>query len=368
MKSNTKKLLAVLIILLIIYITELIYNYYKSIIITVNGINITKSQFDKEFNQMGNTSGFLSLGIDLKNNKNNFLYQIVKDKTINSLINQILLDSQIQKKHITVSDNELNSALERIIKVGGSKEGLINTLKQNGTSLAQFKKDLRESLKKKKLAESISKISITDKEAEKYYQQNLDKFKHDSTAKISQIFVFDNAKQFEQEIKADVVNKNLSDKEIQAKVKQEEAVKFKKIKNLLALVKKNPDSFSEVAKENSEDKIAAKKGGNWGYLSRKQLSPILAQEAFSIKLNTVSNIIKTPHGYHILIVSDRTQDNVDSFAKVKDQIVFTLEKQKQDEILNNLAKSLEKQAKIKYVNPYYKPNSMNIDKTNINKN
>ena len=111
--------------------------------------------------------------------------------------------------------------------------------------------------------------------------------------------------------------------------------------------------FSKIAKENSDDKISAKNGGDMGNVSPQQMSDIVAKSVFNLKLNTISDIVKTSNGYHILLVSERTKTHYEPFEKVKDDIFNLLKKEKQDKILDNYAISLKQHAKIKYVNSEY---------------
>lgn len=361
MTKNAKKLLVIFIVLLILYVIELSYIHSKNTIMKVDGIDITKAQFDKTFAQNGNIGGFLAIGIDVKRDKKSLLYKMIKNKTVEDLIKQTLIDEEIEKKHIKVSNKELNKEIVDTIKKSGSRENFDALLKINQISMAQFKKDLREELKKQKLAESISKIVISDAEARKYYKENLNKFKHNDTARVSHIFVAANYKRIEQEIKSDPNNKSLSDSEIKAKVEQEKSIRLEKIEKLLSILKNNPSLFAKIAKENSEDRASAINGGDLGVITKQQMSPYVEKIVFSIKLNKMSDIIKTSNGYHIILVSDRTKGGEPSFEKEKDDVIFTLEKQKQNKILDDLATSMEKQAKIEYLKPEYKPSSLEKD-------
>lgn len=319
MNKNTKRLLVIFITLLILYSVELVYLYKKSIIINVDGVNITKSQFDKVFTKNANASGFAILGIDVTKDKKSFIYMLIKDKSIEDLIKQALIKEEIGEMNINAPS---------------------------------------EKLREKKLAESVMKFTVTEDEAKKYYQVNLNKFKHESAVNVSHIFISANQNAIKNQIVTQPENFGLKDDEIQAKVQQELSARLEKAKKLLVMLKANPDTFKKIAKVNSDDKTSADKGGELGYVGRSQMSDRIAAVVFTIKPNTVSEIVQTPNGYHILLVSDRKQASTDSFDKVKGQIVSILEAEKQKEILDNLAKKLKKQANIKYINPDYKPKSI----------
>ena len=74
-----------------------------------------------------------------------------------------------------------------------------------------------------------------------------------------------------------------------------------------------------------------------------------------MKPNTISEtLVKTPYGYHIIKVTDRTEAGTQPFVKVKDEIKFYLETQKQIEVLKNLTTGLMKSAKVEYLDVSFK--------------
>jgi peptidyl-prolyl cis-trans isomerase SurA len=65
------------------------------------------------------------------------------------------------------------------------------------------------------------------------------------------------------------------------------------------------ESFPTLAILYSEDLISAKKGGEMGYLTRGELEKPYADAAFSLNKNTVSRIVESRYGYHIIQLIDR---------------------------------------------------------------
>ena len=67
----------------------------------------------------------------------------------------------------------------------------------------------------------------------------------------------------------------------------------------------NGGDFAELAKENSLDKISGEKGGDLGWIPCGLLSPELEEVVFSLDLNTVSQPISVQEMYHLLMVSEK---------------------------------------------------------------
>lgn len=358
MTNNSKKLLIILLVLIVLYIVQIFYLQAKNTIIKVDGRRITKAQFNKEFEKNANVSGFLSFGIDINKDKNGFIYSMIKDKTIDDVIKQTLIDEEIAKRKIKITNDDIDVKIQNIIDKVGSKENFYNTLRQNGVSVYDYKKKIAEELKKEKLAKAISNISVSDEDALKYYKENLNNYAYPEMVSLSHIFVVANPDDILKTIKENPKNANLTDKQIQAKVNKELALRLEKANKLLAQVKKDPKSFAQVAIANSDDDKSAKQGGDVGYKSRQQMAEPISKVVFSLKPNEISGLIKAPHGYHILVVRNKQKAGYEPFEKVKYSIISKLEKEKIDAALDNLVQSLKKNAKIEYVNPEYTPKTI----------
>ncbi len=335
-------------------------------IITVNDKKITQGQFDKMFDEQAGNGMLAALGIDIKSDTNNFLYLLVKDRVINELIVKTLLDEEIEKRGITVTNKEVDQAIKEIVDKLGSKEQLNTLLKQNGMTNAQFKRDLKEEVKMKKLAKELGTYNVSDAEAKKFYNDNIKKFKHPEKVRASHILISVSPAEIEEVVKSDAKNKNLDEAALKAKVEEEIKAKSAeaeaKANKLLAEAKKDMTQFAKLAKDNSDDTTSAVKGGDLGFFAAKEMVPEFSKAAFSMKPNTISDKpVKTQYGYHIIMVTDRAAAGQDSFDKVKNNIKGYLENQKQIEAIDKLTESLKKNAKIVYVNPSYDPEQMKKD-------
>ena len=335
-------------------------------IITVNDKKITQGQFDKMFDEQAGNGMLAALGIDIKSDTNNFLYLLVKDRVINELIVKTLLDEEIEKRGITVTNKEVDQAIKEIVDKLGSKEQLNALLKQNGMTNAQFKRDLKEEVKMKKLAKELGTYNVSDAEAKKFYNDNIKKFKHPEKVRASHILISVSPAEIEEVVKSDAKNKNLDEAALKAKVEEEIKAKSAeaetKANKLLAEAKKDMTQFAKLAKDNSDDTTSAVKGGDLGFFAAKEMVPEFSKAAFSIKIKKMSNKpVKTQYGYHIIMVTDRAAAGQDSFDKVKNNIKGYLENQKQIEAIDKLTESLKKNAKIVYVNPSYDPEQMKKD-------
>jgi len=341
---NTKKFLATLAVSAILLTGCGIQN--KNAIVKVNDAVITKADFEQEL-------GFMTH--NQVKDTNSPLYFILKDRIVNELVIRKLLEQEINKRNITVSQEEQEKVIKDIIDRYGSKENLQAVLKQNGISNEKFKKDITNEVKMRKLVEMLGSVNVTDAEVKKFYKENPDRFEYPEKVRASHILISANPKEIESLIKADKENANLSKEEVAKKVNEKMNAQKAKAEKILAMVKANPKDFEKIARENSEDPASGQKGGDLGFFAYKDMVEPFSKEAFSLKPNKVSELVKSDYGYHIIIVKDRAKAGKKSFEQVKDDIKHYLVMDKQVKLLENLITQLKNNAKIEYLDEEFKP-------------
>ena len=327
-------------------------------VVTVNGDSITKAQYEKAFDAVASNSMFSQMGIDLKKDPNSFLHLMLKDRVINELIVKKLLDQEIEKRHIKVSKEDMDKQLKSIIDKVGSKEKFNQLLKDNGVTTAQFKKDLTDEVKIQKLVDTLSVVSVSDKDALKFYNENKDKFKNPDKVRASHILVSANAEELKAKIAASEKGKNMNDDQMNAEVQKQMTQQKEKAQKLLAQVKKDPKSFAKIAKDNSDDTQSAQMGGDLGYFGKEEMVEPFSKAAFSMKPNTISEVIQTPYGYHIILVTDRQKAGTEPFDKVKDDIKDFLTNQEKVKVLQQFVDTLKNNAKIEYKDASFDPKNI----------
>jgi peptidyl-prolyl cis-trans isomerase D len=89
-----------------------------------------------------------------------------------------------------------------------------------------------------------------------------------------------------------------------------------KAESLLAQVKKNPASFAEVAKKNSDDPGSAAKGGDLGDFSRGMMVKPFDDAVFAMKPGEISGIVESDFGFHIIQLESIAPPSAKSLAEV----------------------------------------------------
>jgi peptidyl-prolyl cis-trans isomerase C len=158
------------------------------------------------------------------------------------------------------------------------------------------------------------KGEVSDSEIQKFYQENVGRFTEPEEVKVRHIFVTSDA------------------------ILQE----------ILGRLSKG-ERFETLASIYNVDK-SREDGGNLGYIRRGQLAPAFGpfeEVAFSLrKKGDISEVVKTPHGYHIIKLDERRGRVVRPLDKVKEKIRFFLQQKKRQEAYLEYVKEAKAKAKI----------------------
>jgi parvulin-like peptidyl-prolyl isomerase len=274
----------------------------EHIIAQVNEEQIPVEEFDREFKEL-----ILEPGKEVKETGLGALRQVYLDQVIERKI----LVQEARRLGIKVSQDELDRAISEI-KMDYPGEGFGEKLGLRGISLEEWKVRLEEKLLAEKVIRraSHSQEKISENEAHRYYEDHRSSFQIGPKVRARQIIVADG----------------------------EEAIQI--LKRL-----KKGESFEKVAKEKSlgPEKV---QGGDLGYFSPGE-KPTEFEHVFTMEVGIVSEVIKSPYGYHIFKLEERIEPRQIPFEEAKLGIVQELEQKKGDENYQKWLKSLKGKARVK---------------------
>ncbi len=148
-------------------------------------------------------------------------------------------------------------------------------------------------------------ITINESDLKTYYEQNLQRLSGAEERRASHILI--------------TSPKTASAEERQkAKAKAEE---------LLAAVKKSPDTFADVARKNSQDPGSAPSGGDLDFFARGAMVKPFEDAVFSMKKGDISAVVESEFGYHIIRLTDIKAPKQRSFEEMKPELEADLKKQ-----------------------------------------
>ncbi|MEO7105991.1 MAG: SurA N-terminal domain-containing protein [Rhodoferax sp.] len=212
-------------------------------------------------------------------------------------------------------------------------------------------------------ADYASKVNPTDAEIEAFYQSNQALFKSPESANIEYVVLdLDTVKKSISLNEADVKTyyeqnvARLSGKEerrashilINAPkdMPVEERKKARaKAEELLAEVRKAPDSFADVARKNSQDSGSAPNGGDLDFFGRGAMVKPFEDAAFAMKKGDISDVVESDFGFHIIKITDTKIPKQKSFEELRPMIEADLKQQQAQSKFAEVAERLKLEIK-----------------------
>jgi peptidyl-prolyl cis-trans isomerase SurA len=232
---------------------------------------------------------------DLRRSGNKTPYNDLKCNVFQEMLVSKLFLDKARIDSIVVSDDavdgDLNMRMNDAVRRAGSEEALVEYFKK---SMVEIRRDIKKTLMEQETVREVQSkiaqnISITPGDIKRYFAA----LPKDSLPIIP-------AKYEVGIIQIDPP----SNEDNKAEARQ----KLLDIRSQILAGK----SFNVLAIMYSEDTESAKKGGEIGYLTRGELEKPYADAAFSLSMGTVSKIVETKFGFHIIQLIDRKGEMVNT--------------------------------------------------------
>lgn len=108
------------------------------------------------------------------------------------------------------------------------------------------------------------------------------------------------------------------------------------------------ESFEELAKEYSDDPGSAAQGGDLGFFGRGVMVSAFEDAAFGLDKGQVSDLVRTPFGFHIIQVVDIKPGSVPPLDEVRDQLVDELNEEAAE---HKVLDAVEQLSQLSFENP-----------------
>ncbi|MDE3196321.1 MAG: peptidyl-prolyl cis-trans isomerase, partial [Acidobacteriota bacterium] len=303
------------------------------------------------------------------------LLSIYVPQIVKQMIDQRLMEYEAQRLGMSVTDDQVDSAIidslpPQLVKDGKVDGATLNAvLQQEGTTMAELRASTARSLLIGRLEQVVmngvvvspleienefkrrnEKIKIqyailtaakyqseaepTDAELKAYYDAHKSDFKVPEKRSYA-ILTLDPAAIGAQSMPTDaqvqsLYNSRRNEFQIPERVKARhillktdgsanDAQVKTKAEGLLKQIQGGAD-FAKLAKDNSQDPGSGAQGGELGWIVKGQTVPEFEKSAFSLGVGQTSGLVKTTYGYHIIQVEAHEQAHLQPFDEVKAQL------------------------------------------------
>jgi peptidyl-prolyl cis-trans isomerase C len=286
------------------------------VIAKVNGESITKTEFEDAIK-----SAEQQAGSPVPADQRDRVYREILDQ----MIGYKLLTQESKAKKVNVPDADVEAQILRIKQQFPTEKEFTAALAQRHMTVAQIRNDARQNMAVSKLVEDAvsSKATVKPEEIQAFYQQNPQNFQESEKVHASHILI-------------------AAPKDADAATKAKARAKAESI---LKDVKAGKD-FAALAKAYSEDPGSAPNGGDLGFFPKGQMVPPFEASAFGLKPGSVSDLVETDFGYHIIKVIEKQPGRTVPLEEAKPRIEQYLEAQNREKHTTEFVNGLRAKGKV----------------------
>jgi peptidyl-prolyl cis-trans isomerase SurA len=209
--------------------------------------------------------------------------QVVREQVLERLVLEAIQEQHAERAGITVSDEQINAALQDIAQRNSVKfDQLPDKLAAEGLVYADYRRNLRREIQRQLLRarDVMQRITITPRELDQYIERQKGTASANSEYSISHILVA---------IAQDANPGQLA----AARAKAED----------LVTRARNGEAFNQLAVSFSDSQTALD-GGSLGWLKGPALPTFLADVVPRMKAGQISDVIQTGSGFHLVRLND----------------------------------------------------------------
>lgn len=259
--------------------------------------------------------------------------QVDQDKALQIATQQVidtkLLAQEALRRKVEEDSGKVDGILDNIEQQAGGRKALESSLGEAGITYP----DLQDAVRDSELAVGLvdrdirPTITVTDEELQSFYDKNPKMFESPEEVHARHILI-------------KVAEDATPEQDAQAKQRAEEARKRAV----------SGEDFAALAKELSEGP-SAPRGGDLGFFSHDQMVEPFASAAFALEPGSISQVVKTRFGYHVIKVEEKRPAGTRSLDEVKDPLRNALANEKVGEEVSKLVQSLRDKASVEQMAP-----------------
>ena len=244
----------------------------------------------------------------------------LKCEILNQLILQKLLLHKAELDSVVITDEQVEYEMDRKIRYFVSQIGDEKRLEEYlGKSILQYKEEMKPRIMQQMQVQETQKtmldaVKVTPTEVKKYFDEiptdSLPLF--GATVELGQIVIIPKPNQFAKDYAYSTLKKY-----------REEIIAGKR-------------NFELTAKSFSDDKGSGMNGGELGFFKRGEMVAAFEAMAFKLKPDSVSPIIETQYGYHILKLIDRKGERINIRHILIKPIIITRDLAETEKFLKDL--------------------------------
>jgi parvulin-like peptidyl-prolyl isomerase len=296
-------------------------------------------------------NGREALGLELDKEEGRRKYDQLKEGIVEELIDRTLIAQEAERRALVITPEKLAEAERRTIAQFGGDKKYDEYLTEHRLTRDEYRETIKTEIYGELMRAELSKgINASDEEVKAYYNAHLkdQDMQQPERVAASHILIAARPNLIKQELERD---KSLAGDALTKGVREEMERRRERAEALRRQATGGAD-FAALARQSSDDPSSRERGGDLGTFTRDSHPRAFDDAAFALKPGTVSAVVQTDFGYHVIKVSSHEPARPMTLEEATPQIRQRLEAQREAAQLTDWLKETRRQATIRINEPF----------------
>jgi peptidyl-prolyl cis-trans isomerase SurA len=276
--------------------------------------------------ELEQTAAAMYRGPDPESSEGKKQWEETKHKALDQMIDGKLVQQQAVELKLSVTPDEVDRAVQQVKEQNHLDDATFRqALSQQGFTMEGYRKTLKRQILEMKVVNTAvrSRVTVSDDEVKTYYKQNEKLVEGDRQSHLRQILV--------------AVPAGATDADVATK---------KRVADKVVELARGGTSFTELAKQYSDDEGTKSSGGDLGWVGKGVLVDALDEAMAAMEPGDVRGPIRTERGWVILQMVERKSGDVKPYEEIKEQLRKQLYDQQVEKAQQSWLRELRKKAHV----------------------
>jgi parvulin-like peptidyl-prolyl isomerase len=284
------------------------------VVAIVNGHSIPTNLY-----QMYLKNGREALEIDPGSDEGRRKLDELREGIVSELIDRVIIRQHAEQRGLLITADQMAEAERRAIAELGGEQQYDAYLKEHRLSRDVYRETIKSEIYGDMMRRELSsELSVSDKEVKNYYaaHDGDSEFQIPERVTAAHILVAARPNLITQRLQSE---KNLSGDALASALREE----MDRLRQRAAELRRKAmtgANFSALARESSDDPATRQRGGDLGTFNRNSHARAFDEAAFALKPGSISEVVQTEFGFHIIKVFKREPARRQTLAEATPEI------------------------------------------------
>ena len=275
----------------------------------------------------------------------------LREGIVSELIDRAIIRQHAEQRGLSITPEQLSKAEQRAITELGGDQKYDAYLKEHRLSRDEYREVIKSEIYGDLVRKELnSGLSVSEKDIKAYYaaHESDSEFQLAERVTAAHILVAARPGLITQRLQSE---QNLSGEAL-ASALRDEMHRLRKRAEELRRKAMAGANFSTLAREASEDPATRDRGGDLGTFARHTHARAFDDAAFALKPGTISNVVQTEFGFHLIKVSKREPGRKQTLAEATPEIQRRLLAKLEADKLTAWLKDARRKADVRINEPF----------------